>query len=575
MARWGLIRFAAHPEHNTTSHHVARRGLVRFAAHPEQHNTTTSLEPQVTEEYPRRHCTYCRKYHAGLCVYGPQVAVASNLDPFAPNFGESQGGGVNEASPDALRDEQTPPSLYLSQEDSHDLNSIETAVQRIDRVRNLSIIAHVDHGKTTIADRLLAKASMLRDQQSATRCAMDTGKLEQERGITIKATSTGLLYQQEQLLVNLVDCPGHVDFNSEVSAALRITDGALVVVDCVEGVCVQTETVLRQALQEGVQPVLFLNKLDRAITELQLSPEECYQRLVSTIESVNSICREYLDRELCPTLDNVIFGSGLFGWAFTLSSFATARGLTISSRKLWGERFADRATGKVCKSRPSSQTERTFVSALLQPLYRLHAIGDKGDFDALAAFVQKNKLASPNVQDRCKDMVRALLRLWLPCADVIVDVAAKHLPNPAQSQQERAAVLGAGLEGTAAFDGIRAADADASLVCYITKLAPMGKGSGRKQVALGRVFSGTVRPGERVTMIAQCGQRSQAKVERVKMMMVDKMIDLPAAPAGSLIGLVGIEQVGTVVGDNATPAMQGLSLAVSPVVGGCTRQEAR
>lgn len=455
----------------------------------------------------------------------------------------------------------------LSEDDQHhEMNSIETAVHRIDRVRNLAIIAHVDHGKTTIADRLLAKASMLRDQDTATRCAMDTGKLEQERGITIKATSTGLLYQREQLLINLVDCPGHVDFNSEVSAALRITDGCLVVVDCVEGVCVQTETVLRQALQEGVRPVLFLNKLDRAITELQLSPEQCYQRLVSTIESVNSICREYTDRELCPTLGNVIFGSGLFGWAFTLSSFAAARGMTGKSRRLWGERWFNPESGKVTKTQPSPQTERTFVSALLQPLYKLHAIAEGGDFDQLAAFVQRNNLSSPPRQDRCKDMVRALLRSWLPCADVIVEVADQELPNPAQSQRERAAVLGAGLENTAAFEGIQAADADGPLVAYITKLAPMGKGSGKKQVALGRVFSGTVRPGDRVTMINQRGQRMECRVERVKMMMVDKMIDLPAAPAGSLIGLVGIEYVGTVVGDSTTPGMQDLTLAVSPVV---------
>ncbi len=128
-------------------------------------------------------------------------------------------------------------------------------------------------------------------------------------------------------LINLIDSPGHVDFSSEVTAALRVTDGALVVVDCVEGVCVQTETVLRQALGERIKPVVIVNKVDRALLELQVSKEDLYQSFSRTIESVNVVISTYFDKALGdvqvqPYNGTVAFGSGLHGWGFTIRQFA-------------------------------------------------------------------------------------------------------------------------------------------------------------------------------------------------------------------------------------------------------------
>ena len=128
-------------------------------------------------------------------------------------------------------------------------------------------------------------------------------------------------------LINLIDSPGHVDFSSEVTAALRVTDGALVVVDCVEGVCVQTETVLRQALGERIKPVCVVNKVDRALLELQVSKEDLYQSFSRTIESVNVVISTYFDKALGdvqvqPYQGTVAFGSGLHGWGFTVRQFA-------------------------------------------------------------------------------------------------------------------------------------------------------------------------------------------------------------------------------------------------------------
>lgn len=111
-------------------------------------------------------------------------------------------------------------------------------------------------------------------------------------------------------LINLIDSPGHVDFSSEVTAALRVTDGALVVVDTVEGVCVQTETVLRQALQERIKPVLHVNKVDRALLELMMESEDMYQTFLRTIESVNVIIATYNDQ----LMGDVQVSVGVVGW---------------------------------------------------------------------------------------------------------------------------------------------------------------------------------------------------------------------------------------------------------------------
>jgi elongation factor 2 len=203
------------------------------------------------------------------------------------------------------------------------------------------IEALVDHGKSTLTDSLVQRAGIISAAKAGEARFTDTRQDEQDRCITIKSTAISLyaeldpedvkdIKQKSQgnsFLINLIDSPGHVDFSSEVTAALRVTDGALVVVDCVSGVCVQTETVLRQALGERIKPVCIINKVDRALLELQVSKEDLYQSFARTVESVNVIIATYYDKALgdvqvYPEKGTIAFGSGLHGWAFTIRQFA-------------------------------------------------------------------------------------------------------------------------------------------------------------------------------------------------------------------------------------------------------------
>src|SRR6056297_3188747 len=203
----------------------------------------------------------------------------------------------------------------------------ERLMDNPENIRNMAIAAHIDHGKTTLTDNLLAETGMISDELAGNQLAMDTEEDEQERGITIDAANVSMTHEwdDEDYLVNLIDTPGHVDFGGDVTRAMRAVDGALVLVDAVEGTMPQTETVLRQALREDVKPALFVNKVDRLINELQEGPEEMQERLQNVIRDVNELIRGMAEEKyeeegwkVSVQDGTVAFGSALYNWATSL-----------------------------------------------------------------------------------------------------------------------------------------------------------------------------------------------------------------------------------------------------------------
>merc|ERR1712114_160037 len=372
------------------------------------------------------------------------------------------------------------------------VDQVRVCMDKKKNIRNMSVIAHVDHGKSTLTDSLVAKAGIIAASKAGETRATDTRKDEQERCITIKSTAISLFFDMEKkdiefikqeydpdnqnFLINLIDSPGHVDFSSEVTAALRVTDGALVVVDCVSGVCVQTETVLRQAIAERIRPVLFMNKMDRALLELQLGQEELYQTFQRIVENVNVIVATYADDDgpmgvvrVDVNNGSVGFGSGLHGWAFTLKQFAEMYAAKFGvdtdkmMKKLWGESFFNPKTKKWSKEK-ADDNKRSFCMYVLDPIYMV--------FDAIMNFKKeqtekllgklttasgklvKDVLKTEEKELEGKPLMKCVMRNWLPAGDAMFQMIVIHLPSPVTAQKYRAELLYEGPNDDAACQGI-------------------------------------------------------------------------------------------------------------------------
>ncbi|KAL6011068.1 pre-tRNA nuclear export protein [Asimina triloba] len=294
-------------------------------------------------------------------------------------------------------------------------------------IRNMFAIAHVDHGKSTLTDSLVAAAGIIAQEVAGDVRMTNSRQDEAQRGITIKSTGISLYYEMtdddlknyegersgNEYLINLIDSPGHVDFSSEVTAAFRITDGALVVVDCVEGVCVQTETVLRQALGERIRPVLTVNKMDRCFIELQVEGEEAYQAFLRVIENANVIMATYED----PLLGDV--------QVYPEKGTVTFSAVDESKRmeRFWGENYFDTATKKWTSKNTGSPTcKRGFVQFYYELIKQIINTCMNDQKDKLWPMPQKLGVTMKADEKELmgKASMKRVMQTWLPASNALL-----------------------------------------------------------------------------------------------------------------------------------------------------------
>lgn len=472
-----------------------------------------------------------------------------------------------------------------------------------DNIRNISVIAHVDHGKSTLTDSLVSKAGIISAKAAGNARFTDTRADEQERCITIKSTGISLYFEQEMVenegkipfLINLIDSPGHVDFSSEVTAALRVTDGALVVVDAVEGVCVQTETVLRQSLAERVLPVLHMNKVDRCILELKQVPEAMYETFRNNIENVNVVIATYqdttsgFDAQVSAEKGTISFGSGLHGWAFTIDRFAKIYakkfGVPIEKmrQRLWGDNFynPNKKNWSKGKDKEDPDSVRGFCQFILEPicgLFESALVSEKHPEEKVKLM---KKLDSLGVEIKGEDaelvgkhLIKRIMQLWLPAGDILLEMIVMHLPSPVKAQKYRASTLYSGPTDDEAYKAITACDPNGPLMMYISKMVPTSdKG---RFYAFGRVFSGTVATGQRVRILGpgyKVGGKEEIHIKNIQrtVLMMGRFVEyISDVPCGNTVGLVGIDQFllksGTLTTCETAHTFNDMKYSVSPVV---------
>jgi len=459
-------------------------------------------------------------------------------------------------------------------------------------IRNMSVIAHVDHGKSTLTDSLIAKAGIISQKAAGQARFMDTREDEQDRGITIKSTGVSLAFNLEghDYIFNLIDSPGHVDFSSEVTAALRVTDGALVVVDCVEGVCVQTETVLRQAMQEKIIPVLMVNKVDRAVLELKLDGESMYKNFVRVIDRVNVIVETYAqpdmgDCELNPVKGNIAFGSGKDVWGFTLAQFARMYskkfGIEVHKmmHRLWGDNFFD-AKAKVWRTanidKDGNILARAFVQFIVDPIVKVAKACLEANNEQINKLMDTMgvKLSSEERELTDKKLMRTILQKWINAADALLEMMIHHLPSPKKAQSYRAKYLYEGPEDDECCTAMKNCDSEGPLMMYVSKMVPTSdKG---RFYAFGRIFSGKIAMGQKVRIMGPNYTPGsnvdllEKTVQRTVIMMGRKTEFVPDVPCGNTVALVGIDQgltkTGTITSHEKAYNIRVMKYSVSPVV---------
>ena len=389
---------------------------------------------------------------------------------------------------------------------------IQKLMSYTEMIRNTSIIAHVDHGKTTLSDSLLAAAGIISEQRAGQQLALDSWELEQKRQMTVFASNISLVHtlKGQDYLINLIDTPGHIDFSGAVTRSLRAVDGALVVVDAVEGPMTQTETVLMQALRERVKPILFINKVDRLIKEIKLTSEEIQKKFVKIIARVNDLIEKYAppehkkDWQVKVENGSVAFGSALHKW-----------GLNLQHMKMKGVTFKD------------------IIDAYS---------GEKMDIDRKVDALSKKA----------------------PLAEPILDMFVEHLPNPLEAQPYRQSQIWPGDPNSEVGKGMAKVDSKGPLLMCISTIE-VDTHSG--VVAIGRVFSGTVEKGKMVQLITA---RAKGPIQQVYMSMAADKVIIDKVPAGNIAAVSGLPSmhVGETVAEDGveTHAFEGLKYVSDPVV---------
>lgn len=357
------------------------------------------------------------------------------------------------------------------------MKKIGELMRQRERIRNIGTVAHIDHGKTTLSDNLIAGAGMISSELAGSQLWLDFDEQEQARGITIDAANVSMVHELsgEEYLINLIDTPGHVDFGGDVTRAMRAIDGAIVVTCAVEGVMPQTETVIRQAMKERVKPILFINKVDRMVKELRLTPEDMQARFIKIITKVNKLISQFAPEEVKNE------------WQVNVN------------------------TGTVC-----------FGSAV-------------GNWAISVPYMQKTGITFKDIIDACENGNQKELARKAPLHQVLLNTVVRDLPSPLVAQKLRIPHIWKGDDHSQVGKDMIECNADGIMAMVVTRIL-IDPHAG--EVAVGRIFGGSVKQGQEIWI---SGLRRKARIQQAAVYMGPERVNMPSVPAGNILALTGVK----------------------------------
>jgi elongation factor 2 len=367
-----------------------------------------------------------------------------------------------------------------------EIEEILKLMENTENIRNIGLVGHIDHGKTTLSDSLLSEAGLLNPDLAGEARVLDYLEEEQRRGITMKSANISLYYEKsleghKPFLINLIDTPGHLDFSGKVTRALRLIDGVVVVVDAVEEIISQSETVIKQAIDEAVKPVLFINKVDRLVRELKLTDDQIRKKYTRIINDFNKQIERYADPpfnkewQVSPAEGDVVFGSALHKWGFTVNILQKSR-----------LKFAD------IRKRYKKET------------YSKETYAD--------------------------------LAVYLPIDKAILEMIVNHLPNPIEAQKYRIQKIWNGELDSKLGQALINCDPKGPLIICVSKVQAKKHGL----IATGRVFSGKCSEKKSMKLLRE---EVQENIQSLALFMGQRREHVQEIPVGNIVALEGFKNI--------------------------------
>lgn len=443
-----------------------------------------------------------------------------------------------------------------------DFRFLHKLMEQDHAIRNVAIIGHLLHGKTSFVDCLVEQTHIDFEENPERPIRFtDTLFAEQERGISIKSSPLSIVHQNlrdKSYLLNLMDTPGHVNFSDEVTAALRLCDGVVLIVDAADGVLMNTERLLQHALKEGMAITLCINKIDRLILELRLPPNDAYHKIKRIIDEVNLLIGDQ-GQLLSPLLGNVCFASSQYSVCFTLKSFAklyldrtNTRSITYKqfASKLWGNLYLDGETSKFVFDPPRKHSsKRSFVEFILEPLYKFFRITIEEPDKQFLELAEKYKIKLTKVQKRLN--VKHLLRI--ACSQLFgtfqsfVDMLVEFVPTPKYNAPSKCPLIWTGPTVNCELTkAIRECDPKGPLVVQVTK--QYSSQDATTFNVFGLVLSGTLRDGSDVRVLGETYSAFDEEDSRIlpitRLWICNSRynVEVKSIPAGNWALIEGIDQ---------------------------------